>query len=160
MRFGGLVAVAFAHRYKDTRASVWKCRCDFGAETFVILGNLTRGQTTSCGCKVRTAKGLTRTEAYTARSYFAMLRRCTDPSFWRYAEYGGRGISVYFDWMGKGGFENFLKDMGPRPYGLTLDRKDNDGNYDPWNCRWADASTQRLNQRRETGKPVLERDCE
>jgi len=76
-----------------------------------------------------------------------MLKRCygeTDP---HYKNYGGRGIKVSERWRGPKGFTNFVTDMGERPSGLTLDRKDNDGNYEHNNCRWATKSQQQSNRR-------------
>lgn len=78
-----------------------------------------------------------------------MLRRCFDKGHERYESYGGRGITVYFDWIGPGGFVQFLKDMGERPMGKTLDRKDVNGNYGPDNCRWVTAKQQNKNKRRK-----------
>jgi hypothetical protein len=72
-----------------------------------------------------------------------MWRRCTDPKIDRYAQYGGRGIRVCARW---GDFANFLADMGQPPPGMSLDRKDNDGDYEPENCRWATKKEQSNNK--------------
>lgn len=76
----------------------------------------------------------------TYRSWQAMRNRCCNPNDIRWHRYGGRGISVCDRWLNS--FENFLSDMGEKPDGMTLDRVDNDGNYEPDNCRWATSKTQ------------------
>jgi hypothetical protein len=73
-----------------------------------------------------------------------MIQRCENPKATAYRFYGARGITVCARWHS---FENFLSDMGPRPKGLTLDRIDNDGGYEPDNCRWADFATQTATKR-------------
>ena len=145
--FGILTAVVPCG--KQGRRTLWSCRCACGALHVVALSNLTCGVVKSCGCTTRTNGGAAgRENAYTYSSYHAMLRRCLDPNHWKYPRYGAVGVTVYFDWLPPGGFKNFLRDVGERPKGLTLDRIDNAKGYEPGNCRWANAYMQRMNQRR------------
>jgi hypothetical protein len=84
-----------------------------------------------------------------------MIARCSNPNHIGYKRYGGRGITVCERWKGEHGFENFLADMGERPRGKSLDRyPDNDGNYEPGNCRWATLPEQNSNQRTNTLVPL------
>ena len=76
----------------------------------------------------------------------AMRMRCTNKNSPQWDDYGGRGISVCARWQGKEGFRNFVADMGARPNGCTLDRINNDGNYEPSNCKWSTRSEQQHNQ--------------
>jgi hypothetical protein len=80
----------------------------------------------------------------------AMKKRCSLPSRHDFANYGGRGITVCAEWLAS--FANFIRDMGPKPEGLTLDRVDTNGNYEPGNCRWATRSVQQLNRRKFSGR--------
>jgi hypothetical protein len=76
-----------------------------------------------------------------------MKERCLNPNNESYADYGGRGITVCDDW--KNDFTSFLRDMGPKPSPKhSIDRKDNEGNYEPANCRWATVFEQQRNTRR------------
>ena len=80
-------------------------------------------------------------------SWRGMVQRCTNPARRDYPRYGGRGITVCERWLD---FRDFLADMGERPEGRTLDRIDNEGNYEPSNCRWATPEEQMANTRRAT----------
>jgi len=76
-----------------------------------------------------------------------MIQRCTNPKREDFERYGAAGITVCRRWKGRGGFVNFLQDMGERPEGTTLDRINSKGNYEPGNCRWATLEVQIANRR-------------
>jgi len=128
----------------------WKCICECGTEKTTSAANLVSGNVSSCGCAQRecpkrlfTKHGRSTSKEYV--SWDAMNRRCGDPRNPQFKNYGGRGIKVCDRWQT---FENFLADMGPRPPGTSLDRyPDNDGNYDPKNCKWSSRQEQQRNKR-------------
>lgn len=84
---------------------------------------------------------------YEAQSYLSMIRRCTYISNPSYRRYGGAGITICPEWLGPNGLSNFLKDMGKRPQGKTLDRIDNSKGYSPDNCRWSSVKEQNRNRK-------------
>lgn len=142
-RFGRLLVV---ERDGSTPGGfvAWACRCDCGARTVVRSTYLASGHTTSCGCAAPEKHGQWGTPEYTAWS--GARGRCMNEKDSSYRHYGGRGITMCAQWTSS--FPAFLADMGPRPSpGHSLDRMNNDGNYEPGNCRWATGSEQHANRR-------------
>lgn len=134
----------------------WKCICECGNELYVLGSYLRRGTSKSCGClrqelqsanmKRRTADNDMRTYHPLFVTYLGMLARCYNKDASGYKNYGGRGILVCDEW--KGNFWQFVADMGEKPKGdYTLDRKDNDGNYEKNNCKWSTKIEQEANKR-------------
>lgn len=151
-RFGRLTVVGLDH-FGKYHGTWWKCRCDCGKEKVVYRGGLTSGDTTSCGCYHREhlseygkTHGLTRHPLYSIWS--GMVQRCTNPNAENYYRYGGRGIDIFEPW--KKDFETFYNWAINNGYStaLSLDRINNNGNYEPCNCRWVTQKEQSNNTRR------------
>jgi len=149
--FGYWTVLGPGERDKSNRAR-WLCKCKCGEIRTLRAADLRSGSSKSCGCFQReliidrnTTHGLYQHVLYV--TWKDMCDRCYNPGATGYSRYGGRGITVCDEWRGPGGFPVFLKDMGEKPIGYTLDRIDNDGNYCPENCRWVSIKKQNRNKK-------------
>ena len=133
--------------YRNKTRRRFECICDCGNIWIGYLFSLTTGKTISCGC-YKYEKNITHGKRYTKeyRAWLGMKQRCYYEKTINFKDYGGRGIKVRDEW--RYSFDNFYKDMGDKP-GLeySLDRINNDGNYEPSNCKWATRDEQNKNRR-------------
>lgn len=151
-RFHRLLVIENVKKENDP-STYYLCRCDCGVEKIINTSNLTFGRigVKSCGCYKKDHQGeSTRThgmrDTRIYRIWANMINRVTNPNFRQKEDYAGRGITVCDRWRK---FENFLEDMGPSYQDtLTIDRCNNDGNYEPGNCKWSTMAEQNSNKRR------------
>jgi hypothetical protein len=158
-RFGRLLVIERAENYIQPNGGMvtrWKCKCDCGKTKIVNTASLKRGKTKSCGCLVaeKCRETMTKHGRTNSRLYGIwknMRERCNNPNRERYKDWGGRGIRICDEWNDfktfyEWGMSNGYDETAPRGK-CTLDRINNDGNYEPGNCRWANMVEQNRNQR-------------
>lgn len=137
-----------------------RCTCECGSEVLALAYNVKNGNTRSCGCMAREARSargkavgaelgrMNRKHGQSTTATYASWRdakaRCYNPNVHSYPHYGGRGIGMCERW--RNSFEAFLEDMGQKPDGLTLERENNDRDYEPGNCVWATRRDQSQNR--------------
>ena len=146
--YGRLTVLEFSHIEKNSKA-YWRCKCECGNETVICGYSLRRGYTKSCGCDscIKKIHGMRHNKIYSI--WCGIKKRCLNPKSNFYKDYGGRGISICEEW--RDDFQAFydyvskLEHFGEEGY--TLDRINNNGNYEPNNLRWADIKTQCRNRR-------------
>lgn len=147
LKIGKWTVISYFHLKKRIH---FLCSCECGENSIIQASAIIAGNSKSCKYCAPKKHGYYCTS--TNRSWSSARNRCYNSNNKDYIHYGARGIKMSDRWNK---FENFLADMGEKPKGLTLDRIDNNGNYEPGNCRWATYSQQNSNQRKRSPKILI-----
>lgn len=145
-KFNMLTAVSFLGVYGQRKHAKWLFRCDCGNDCIALASNVIAGTTKACGCLMQSSKvrhGDSASRTY--HIYYGMLDRCLKPGRRGYERYGGAGITVCDRW--RESYKNFIEDMGHCPEGMSLDRVNPLGNYEPGNCEWSHIVEQNNNRK-------------
>lgn len=150
--YGKLIVVGRVHN--KGKYPAWLCKCECGNEHIVLGTSLQQGNVTSCGCYHREIASITNIKHQKSKDkiykeWSGIKTRCFNEKFYKYKDYGGRGITMCDRW--RDSFEAFYEDVSKLPHfgekGYSINRKNNDGNYEPDNVEWADKITQANNKR-------------
>jgi hypothetical protein len=155
-RFGKLLVLRYAGQ-NEWHQSIWWTKCKCGVKSKALAFMLVSGKKRCCRPCALPSRGMSSIYPAEHMSFTAMKGRCQNPHNNAYKDYGGRGITICKQWCGDGGFLQFVMDMGRRPKGKTLDRRNPEGNYCQKNCRWAGNRTQQNNRRCNYTEEKLER---
>lgn len=149
-KYGKLFVISQSEQRDQNGAIMWICICDCGKTKNISGSSLRSGRSKSCGCEqIKSTVAAARKHGYYKSSEYStwenIKQRCNNKGSQKYSYYGGRGIKLCSEWYD---FENFIKDMGEKPsLHSQIDRIDNDGDYEPNNCRWVTCSVNRQNSR-------------
>ncbi len=154
-RYGRWLVIQEAEKSRNGHVR-WKCHCECGQESEVSGSDLRGRNSRSCGCLAQELRREAKPSLTHGLSYHPLYKtwsgiknRCYNPNYKGYKDYGGRGIKIYALWLKQA--DSFIswieQNIGPRPSGHSLDRINNDGNYEPGNLRWADSKEQYHNRR-------------